>query len=81
MRVLIKSICISLLTLLCTSVSAQKVVRGCVQTDDGKSIPFANISLLNAADSSMVKSCMADSIGRFSLQLPAEEASAYFGAV
>ena len=60
------SICVLLISVLLSfQVAAQVRVNGIVNGKDGSGIPAANVLLLDAADSSMVKGLVADSDGKF----------------
>ena len=53
--------------MLCTSVSAQHLLKGIVQDDGGAAVGFANVALYDAADSTLVKVELTDDNGAFTL--------------
>src|SRR5687768_9126963 len=46
---------------------SQSQIRGKVQESDGKPLPFANVLLLNAKDSTLVKGMVSSEAGLYSL--------------
>lgn len=54
----------------CSSLSSQERYHGKVITEDGDSIPYANVVLLNATDSSYFTGMMSGELGEFDFTFP-----------
>lgn len=75
MHPLFLRLCIILLCpMAATSLRAQHTISGKVTGASGEPLPFAMLHLLSAKDSSMLQSSFPDSLGHYTLTLPAPDA-------